>query len=103
MYNERLEGMEKVRIPYIAPYVNRMGWFVYVIRLNQEIDRNNEVNSLLVPSEDVELLKDAMERLYHDRELHIKLESNARKSIEKYDIENINKDWINLFKEVYSS
>ena len=46
MYNERLEGMEKVRIPYIAPYVNRMGWFVYVIRLNQEIDRNRVIDYL---------------------------------------------------------
>ena len=46
IYNERLEGIEKVRIPYIAPYVNRMGWFVYVIRLNQEIDRNGVIDYL---------------------------------------------------------
>ena len=46
IYNERLEGIEKVRIPYIAPYVNRMGWFVYVIRLNQEIDRNRVIDYL---------------------------------------------------------
>ena len=61
----------------------------------------NEVNSLLVPSEDVELLKDALKRLYHDRELYIKLKSNARKSIERFDIENIVKDWINLFEKEY--
>ncbi|MBA7588726.1 UDP-4-amino-4-deoxy-L-arabinose--oxoglutarate aminotransferase [subsurface metagenome] len=46
MYNERLEGNEKVRIPYIAPCVNRMSWFVYVVRLNQEIDRNRVINYL---------------------------------------------------------
>jgi len=61
----------------------------------------NEVNSLLVPSEDVELLKDAMEKLYHDRELYMKLKSNARKSIEKFDIGNIIKDWISLFEKEY--
>lgn len=61
----------------------------------------NEVNSLLVPSEDVELLKDALERLYHDRELYIKLKSNARKSIERFDIGNIVKEWINLFEREY--
>jgi GalNAc-alpha-(1->4)-GalNAc-alpha-(1->3)-diNAcBac-PP-undecaprenol alpha-1,4-N-acetyl-D-galactosaminyltransferase len=61
----------------------------------------NEVNSLLVPSEDDELLKDAMERLYHDRELYMKLKSNARKSIERFDIENIIKDWISLFEKEY--
>ena len=61
----------------------------------------DEVNSLLVPSEDVELLKDAMERLYHDRELYMKLKSNARKSVERFDVKNIVKDWINLFEKEY--
>jgi perosamine synthetase len=46
MYNERLEGNEKVQIPYIAPYVNRMSWFVYVVRMNQEIDRNRVMDYL---------------------------------------------------------
>lgn len=46
MYNKRLEGIEKVRIPYIAPFVSRMSWFVYVVRLNQEIDRNRVIDYL---------------------------------------------------------
>jgi len=58
-------------------------------------------NGLLVPVEDVELLKDAMERLYHDRELYMKLKSNARKSVERFDIENIIKEWINIKKKEY--
>lgn len=60
-------------------------------------------NGLLVPVEDEEALKLAMEKLFYDRELYIKLRSNARKSIERFDIENIIKDWLNLFKEVYNS
>jgi len=62
----------------------------------------NEVNSLLVPSEDDELLKDAMERLYYDRKLYRKLKSNARESIERFDIENIVEDWISLFEKEYA-
>jgi len=46
MYHEKLKGNEKVRIPYITPYVNRMSWFVYVVRLNQEIDRNRVIDYL---------------------------------------------------------
>ena len=46
MYNKRLEEIEKVQIPYITPYVNRMSWFVYVARLNQEIDRNRVIDYL---------------------------------------------------------
>jgi N-acetylgalactosamine-N,N'-diacetylbacillosaminyl-diphospho-undecaprenol 4-alpha-N-acetylgalactosaminyltransferase len=61
----------------------------------------NSKNGLLVPSEDVELLKDAMERLYHDGELYMKLKSNARKSVERFDVKNIVKDWINLFEKEY--
>ena len=40
MYNERLREVEGVTIPYVAPETTRMSWFVYVIRLASEIDRN---------------------------------------------------------------
>jgi len=39
-YNERLKDVEGIQIPYIAPSTTRMSWFVYVIRLASEIDRN---------------------------------------------------------------
>ena len=38
MYNRRLSGMEGVEVPYISPQV-KMSWFLYVIRLWPEIDR----------------------------------------------------------------
>jgi glycosyltransferase involved in cell wall biosynthesis len=40
-----------------------------------------------------------MEKLFYDRELYKKLKANARKSIEKFNINNIIKDWLNLFEE----
>jgi perosamine synthetase len=40
MYNERLCEVEGVTIPHIAPTTTRMSWFVYVVRLAPEIDRN---------------------------------------------------------------
>ena len=33
MYAERLAGVPGVRLPYVAPEVTRMSWFVYVIRV----------------------------------------------------------------------
>jgi len=39
-YNERLKDVEGVQVPYIAPTTTRMSWFVYVIRLASEINRN---------------------------------------------------------------
>ena len=39
-YNERLKDIGGVQIPYVAPTTTRMSWFVYVIRLASEIDRN---------------------------------------------------------------
>jgi perosamine synthetase len=39
-YNQRLADVELVETPYIAPTTTRMSWFVYVIRLAPEIDRN---------------------------------------------------------------
>lgn len=38
-YNTLLAEIPGVEIPYIAPFVTRMSWFVYVIRLAPEIDR----------------------------------------------------------------
>jgi perosamine synthetase len=40
MYNERLQGISGVSIPYVAPSTTRMSWFVYVVRLDPAIDRN---------------------------------------------------------------
>jgi glycosyltransferase involved in cell wall biosynthesis len=63
-----------------------------------EIIENGE-NGLLIPVEDENALKLAMEKLFYDREFYMKLKSNTRKSIEKFNITNIIKDWLNLFEE----
>ncbi|MCG0278944.1 MAG: DegT/DnrJ/EryC1/StrS family aminotransferase [Thermanaeromonas sp.] len=36
LYNERLSSIEGVKIPFVAPEVTRMSWFVYVIRVGFE-------------------------------------------------------------------
>ncbi len=46
MYGEKLAEVKEVQIPYIAPYVNRMSWFVYVVRLERGIDRNKVIKYL---------------------------------------------------------
>ncbi len=46
MYGEKLAEVEEVQVPYIAPYVSRMSWFVYVIRLERGIDRDKVIKYL---------------------------------------------------------
>lgn len=46
MYNERLKDVDGVKIPYVHPKV-KMSWFVYVIRLEEGIDRNKVMEYLL--------------------------------------------------------
>jgi len=46
MYGERLAGVEEVQVPFIADYVNRMSWFVYVIRLDKNINRDKVIKYL---------------------------------------------------------
>ena len=46
MYEEKLTEVEEVQVPYIAPYVSRMSWFVYVVRLKRGIDRNKVIKYL---------------------------------------------------------
>jgi dTDP-4-amino-4,6-dideoxygalactose transaminase len=45
-YNERLKDLAGVQIPHIASTTTRMSWFVYVIRLSPEIDRNRVMAAL---------------------------------------------------------
>ncbi len=46
MYNERLSGVDGVTVPFITPTTTRMSWFVYVIRLSPETDRNKVMEEL---------------------------------------------------------
>jgi len=46
MYGEKLAEIEEVEVPFIADYVNRMSWFVYVVRLKRGIDRDRVIKHL---------------------------------------------------------
>ena len=46
MYGEKLVEVEEVQVPFIAPYVSRMSWFVYVVRLERGIDRDKVIKYL---------------------------------------------------------
>ncbi len=46
LYNQRLGKMPGVQIPYVAPATTRISWFVYVIRLAPEIDRDAVIADL---------------------------------------------------------
>jgi perosamine synthetase len=45
-YAERLAGLEHVTAPPIAPWVTRMSWFVYVVRLAPWLDRDGVIAAL---------------------------------------------------------
>jgi perosamine synthetase len=46
MYTERLNDVAGVRVPYLDPRTTRMSWFVYVIQLEQGIDRPKVMQKL---------------------------------------------------------
>jgi dTDP-4-amino-4,6-dideoxygalactose transaminase len=46
MYNERLRGVDGITIPNVSTATSRMSWFVYVIRLAPDIDRNAVMSRL---------------------------------------------------------
>lgn len=46
MYNERLKKIPYVKIPYISPLTTVMSWFVYVIRLDEQINRDGVMECL---------------------------------------------------------
>lgn len=46
MYGEKLAEVEEVQVPFIADYVNKMSWFVYVVRLDGKINRDKAIKYL---------------------------------------------------------
>lgn len=46
MYNQRLQKVEGVEIPRISPATTRMSWFLYVVRLSPELDRDQVMKAL---------------------------------------------------------
>ena len=62
-----------------------------------EIIKNGE-NGILVPVADEEALKVAMEKLFNDRELYKRLKTSTRGSVERFDVNNIVKEWRKLFE-----
>lgn len=47
MYNNKLAEIDEVIIPFIAPETTKMSWFVYVVRLDRSVDRDNIIKFLL--------------------------------------------------------
>jgi perosamine synthetase len=45
-YTERLSEVPGIEIPVVAPETTRMSWFVYVIRIDQKIDRGEFAKKL---------------------------------------------------------
>lgn len=45
-YTERLTAVDAVRTPFVAPETDRMSWFVYVIRLDDSVDREALMRAL---------------------------------------------------------
>jgi perosamine synthetase len=46
MYSERLGSIDGVVVPYVAPETTRMSWFVYVVRLAPDLDRDWMIDQL---------------------------------------------------------
>ncbi len=45
-YGNRLGSLDGVQVPYVGPETTRMSWFVYVIRLDEWIDRSRLMREL---------------------------------------------------------
>lgn len=60
-----------------------------------EIIRNNE-NGILVENQNFKKLTDAMNSMISNKELYIQCKQNAKRSVERFSIDNIGKKWLEL-------
>ena len=55
-------------------------------------------NGLLVKNQDIDALSKAIVRFNEDKFLYNTCKDNAKKSVQKFDLKNIGKDWVDLMK-----
>jgi len=60
----------------------------------------NEYNGLLVKNNNVSAFAEALNRMIEDEVLYNKCKANSKKSVEKFSIENISKQWSALIESV---
>lgn len=72
------------------------------IRGNNDLVKN-DVNGILVDINDINGTKEAVLKLYNNRELFNKFSENGKKEVEKYDIENVLKSMNDIYSEVITS
>ncbi|MBU2939656.1 glycosyltransferase [Lacinutrix sp. C3R15] len=65
----------------------------------KEVIVNNE-NGLLVKNYDTKALAKAMNSFIFDKALYLRCKGNAQKSVEKFSVENISKDWKKLIESL---
>jgi glycosyltransferase involved in cell wall biosynthesis len=58
----------------------------------------NENNGLLVKNQDIDRMAKAMSRMINNTTLHNRCASNSRKSIQKFNLESIGREWLDYLK-----
>lgn len=64
-----------------------------------EIISNNE-NGILVENQNFEAFKTALNEMISNKELYLHCKKNAKSSVERFSLENIGNQWLQLFKEL---
>lgn len=58
----------------------------------------DKVNGLLIEDQNVDKFTEGLNLLFQDKDLYAKCKSNSRESIERFGIENIGRQWMELLK-----
>ena len=58
----------------------------------------DEINGLLVKNQDIEGMKEAMNRMIHDSNLYESCASKSIASIRRFNLNSIGKDWLDYLK-----
>ncbi len=60
----------------------------------------NKENGILVKNQDFNQFKEAMNEMVSNKELYLHCKQNAKSSVERFSLENIGKQWLQLFNEL---
>ena len=81
-----------------------LGSNIPVIAFNCESEPSeiviNKGNGILVKNQDFNQFKEAMNEMISNKELYLHCKQNAKSSVERFSLENIGKQWLQLFNEL---
>ena len=95
--SSRYEGLPMVLLEAMS---QGMACIAYDCKTGPADIIENDINGLLIEDQNIEAMQKGLEKLICNEKLRFNLSCNATKTIDKFSLENIGQQWVQLFQKM---